>query len=174
MSDVSTPVVSRRLSVPVALTALAIAGFAPGAAEAASCEDENISIKKENLSKARAATRCLINNERTARGLSKLIKHDKLTTAAQRHSDDMVKRRFFDHVNPDGKTEADRVRDPGYNWRFVGENIAIDSSPLTVVKRWMDSPGHRSNILNRHYKDFGLGLAKGNSGGYFTNVFGAR
>ncbi|MFG3343473.1 CAP domain-containing protein [Streptomyces sp. NPDC048018] len=116
----------------------------------------------------------LVNAERAKAGCGALTANATLTRAAQGHSDDMAARDFFDHTNPDGADPGDRVSAAGYPWSTYGENIAMgQSSAEQVMESWMNSPGHRANILNCNFKEIGVGIH--NSGGpYWTQVFGAR
>ncbi|MFE2234353.1 sigma-70 family RNA polymerase sigma factor [Streptomyces sp. NPDC059442] len=116
----------------------------------------------------------LVNAERAKAGCSPLTANSQLTRAAQAHSDDMAARDFFDHTNPDGKGPGDRVTATGYPWSTYGENIAMgQSSAEQVMESWMNSPGHRANILNCSFKEIGIGIHD-EGGPYWTQVFGAR
>lgn len=114
------------------------------------------------------------NVARAAHGLGPLTADRRLAAAAQAHNDDMVRRGFFAHESPDGATVADRVRAAGYAYGVVAENIAAGQRTADeVVQGWMDSPGHRANILNRDVREIGVGYTEG--GGYgtsWTQVFG--
>ncbi|WP_173861704.1 CAP domain-containing protein, partial [Streptomyces aureus] len=91
----------------------------------------------------------LVNAERAKAGCGPLSANATLTRAAQGHSEDMAARDFFDHTNPDGAGPGERVTAAGYPWSTYGENIAMgQSSPEQVMESWMNSPGHRANILN--------------------------
>ncbi len=80
--------------------------------------------------------------------------------AAQNHAVDMAQYRYFDHRGRDGSQPSDRVRSQGYQFSFVGENIAAGSaSPIQTVQQWMNSPGHRRNILNPNYTEIGFGYS---------------
>ncbi|MEU6878804.1 CAP domain-containing protein [Streptomyces sp. NPDC046712] len=116
----------------------------------------------------------LVNAERAKAGCGPLTANSQLTRAAQAHSDDMAARDFFDHTNPDGAGPGERVTATGYPWSTYGENIAMgQSSAEQVMESWMNSPGHRANILNCSFKEIGVGIH--NQGGpYWTQVFGAR
>ncbi|WP_329417636.1 CAP domain-containing protein [Streptomyces sp. NBC_01268] len=116
----------------------------------------------------------LVNAERAKAGCGPLTANATLTRAAQGHSDDMAARDFFDHTNPDGAGPGDRVTAAGYPWSTYGENIAMgQSSPEQVMESWMNSPGHRANILNCDFKEIGVGIHDA-GGPYWTQVFGAR
>jgi uncharacterized protein YkwD len=86
----------------------------------------------------------------------------------------MVRRGFFAHENPDGKQVWDRAVAAGYAYRKVAENIAAGQRTAEeVVRGWMESPGHRANILDRDLTQIGVGRAEGGSYDvYWTQVFG--
>ncbi|MEV7342011.1 CAP domain-containing protein [Streptomyces sp. NPDC093544] len=117
----------------------------------------------------------LTNAERAAAGLRPLSVDPLLTNAAQAHSDDMVARAFYSHVSPDGTQPWDRAAAAGSTRRTIGENIACGQrSPAEVVLGWMNSPGHRANILKPAFTHIGIGLAGGGKmGTYWTQLFGA-
>lgn len=117
----------------------------------------------------------IVNQERSRAGLSPLRIHSQLNAAAQAHSDDMVRNNFMGHTGSDGSSMGDRIRRNGYNFRTAGENVAAgQSSPQDVMRSWMNSPGHRQNILNPNFRDIGVGCAHGGSYGiYWTQKFGA-
>jgi stress response protein SCP2 len=114
------------------------------------------------------------NVERARHGLPALTVDARLAAAAQAHSDDMVRRDFFSHGNPDGHQVWDRALAQGYQYRKVAENIAAGQrSAAEVVQGWMDSPGHRANILDGELTQIGVGHALGGSyGTTWTQVFG--
>ncbi len=132
-----------------------------------------------------AATLCLINNERTARGMVALTPDPKLAAAAKAFAASMVKERFFSHTGVDGSTLTSRVKKTGYmtgKWT-VGENLAWGSgelaTPNAIVAAWMDSPGHRANILTPGFRHIGLALEMGtpngeDEGATYVNEFGAN
>lgn len=89
-----------------------------------------------------------------------------LEIAAQRHSEDMALRGYVDHVSPDGVNPTTRLAEVGYSWSRYGENIAAGhDSPASVVEGWMNSPGHRANILNCDFREIGVGYAEATEGG---------
>lgn len=117
----------------------------------------------------------LVNKQRAAAGCGALTEDAQLTDAAQRHSDDMAARNFFEHTNPDGVGPGQRVTDAGYRWSAYGENIARgQQTPQSVMESWMNSPGHRANILNCSFKNIGVGIHKGSGGPWWTQDFGAK
>lgn len=117
----------------------------------------------------------LINKERTNRNIPILLVDDKLNNAAQKHTDYMIKNNKLTHNQP-GNELAKRISAEGYNWRAIAENIAQGyPTPETVVKGWMQSQGHRDNILNPRYKDVGFGYGKDdNNYWWWTTVFAAK
>lgn len=117
----------------------------------------------------------LVNEERGAAGCGPLKEDTQLTDAAQRHSEDMAARDYFEHTNPDGADPGQRVTDAGYRWSTYGENIARgQQTAASVMESWMNSPGHRANILNCAFKDIGIGIHKGPGGPWWTQDFGAK
>ncbi|MFF5477612.1 sigma-70 family RNA polymerase sigma factor [Streptomyces sp. NPDC012935] len=117
----------------------------------------------------------LVNKERSAAGCGPLSQDSQLNQAALRHSEDMDARDFFDHTNPDGADPGQRVTAAGYTWSTYGENIAQgQQTPEAVMESWMNSPGHRANILNCSFKDIGVGIHKASGGPWWTQVFGAK
>lgn len=102
----------------------------------------------------------LTNIERANAGLPPLHESLELSEAAQGHSQAMSQDNFFDHQNPaTGSEPADRISAAGYaDWRQVAENIASGSAtPAKVVEQWMNSAGHRANILNSAIREIGVG-----------------
>lgn len=117
----------------------------------------------------------LVNMERARAGCAPLTLDSRLTAAAQNHSEDMAVNNYFDHTSPDGTTAAQRVTRAGYNWSATGENIAAGyATPAQVMAGWMQSQGHRANILNCAYTHLGVGHyyeAGDIYGHYWTQVF---
>lgn len=114
------------------------------------------------------------NAERVAHRLRPLTVDARLCTAAQAHTDDMIRRGFFAHENPDGKQVWDRAVAAGYLYRKVAENIAAGQRTADeVVRGWMNSPGHRVNILDGELTQIGVVQALGGEYGVsWTQVFG--
>lgn len=114
----------------------------------------------------------LVNAERTKAGCRALTVDDKLTTAAQRHSEDQAAHRKMSHTGSDGSDAGDRLARVGYSWRAYGENVAWNQpTPAAVMDAWMNSSGHRANILNCTFTEIGVGVAR-SDGPYWTQVFG--
>ena len=174
----------------VLLTALFLATFAavgisavkPKVADAAStirtCTGSKITLKNNEKRMLD-----LHNRKRHNQGLPRLCVHPKLQKAARAHSSDMVRRDYFSHYTK-GRNEGPcaRIRRYGYRWRLCGENIAWGSgskgSPRSRFQAWMNSPGHRANILKKGFREVGVGAAKGSFNGYrgtmWTVDFGDR
>lgn len=121
----------------------------------------------------------LTNAIRAEAGLPALRFDPALSAAADKHSRDMAEKNYFSHTQPDGDTLGDRVRDEGYNYGRAGENIAAGyRTPEDVVEGWMNSSGHRANILNANFEEIGVGY-HGDAGAdtythYWTQVFGTE
>ncbi|MFJ3306349.1 sigma-70 family RNA polymerase sigma factor [Streptomyces sp. NPDC086549] len=117
----------------------------------------------------------LVNKERASAGCGPVTDNAQLRDAAQKHSDDMAARNFFDHTNPDGDGPGERITAAGYRWSTFGENIAKgQQSPESVMDSWMNSPGHRANILNCSFKELGVGVHNGSGGPWWTQDFGTK
>ncbi|MBL1108920.1 TerD family protein [Streptomyces sp. 5-8] len=126
------------------------------------------------LTRTAAEVLALTNTERGRAGLPPLAADPLLTAAAQAHSADMVARDFYAHTAPDGSEPWDRAAAAGARRRTIGENIACGQrSAAEVVTDWMNSPGHRANILKRDFTHLGVGFAGGGRAGtYWTQLFG--
>jgi uncharacterized protein YkwD len=116
----------------------------------------------------------LVNAERARAGCGALATSSALQTAAQGHSADMAANDYFSHTSQDGRTFSDRIRAAGYTGGAIAENIAAGQATASaVMTSWMNSPGHRANILNCAYRYLGVGYAKGGTyGTYWTQDFG--
>ncbi|WP_436850383.1 CAP domain-containing protein, partial [Streptomyces massasporeus] len=116
----------------------------------------------------------LVNKERAAAGCSSVTANDRLTRAADDYSDVMASSGVMSHTGPDGSTMTTRVEAAGYQWSTLGENIARgQADAASVMKSWMNSPGHRANILNCSFKELGVGVHFGDGGPWWTQNFGA-
>jgi uncharacterized protein YkwD len=115
----------------------------------------------------------LTNRERDAMGLPALRCHDGLTFVAIGHSEDMAERGFFDHINPDGEQPWDRMNGAGVTgWKAAGENIAAGyPTAAAVTDGWMNSPGHRANIMNPEFNCVGVGVYEHQGRLYWTQLF---
>lgn len=159
-----------RALLVIALTALASA-LPASPAFAKPCKYQHITPTEENVAQARYAVRCLLNKERRRRDRKALRASGTLRDAAQRYAENMVRNDFFGHVTPGGRTLLDRIVDVADSYventrRFVlGENVAWGAgdraTPRETVIAWMQSPGHKANILNRRFRHIGVGIAEG-------------
>ncbi|MEV0440571.1 CAP domain-containing protein [Streptomyces spectabilis] len=131
-------------------------------------------LTPQGLARCTAEVLALTNGHRAAAGLRPLAPDPRLTAAAQAHSADMIARAFYAHTAPDGSEPWHRAAAAGSSHRAVGENIACGQrSPAEVVDGWMNSPGHRANILKPTFTHLGVGFAGGGSAGtYWTQLFG--
>ena len=110
----------------------------------------------------RAQMLAQVNEVRRKAGAPPLELDPVLQKAAQAHAQDMLARGYFAHKSPSGTTVRERSRQAGYDWRTIGENIAEGQTSVDeVMKTWMESPGHRKNILEPRFKDLGIGLLTG-------------
>lgn len=122
----------------------------------------------------------LVNEERTEAGLDSLAIDSQLDQAANLHTDEMVQADRMSHQLPGEAGLGDRVSDTGYDWRALGENVAAgQQTPEAVVDAWMNSSGHRDNILNPNFTSLGVGYEdasdniSGDTDVYWTQVFAA-
>ena len=115
----------------------------------------------------------MVNQVRAENGLAALAWDDGLAALARAHSEDMIKRGFFDHVNPDGLGPDGRADAAGISYYMISENISAgDASPEVIMDGWMNSPGHRGNILDPEATRLGVGVVLGGElGVYWTQCF---
>ncbi|MFE7110544.1 CAP domain-containing protein [Streptomyces sp. NPDC057575] len=119
-----------------------------------------------------SAVLALVNQERARVGCSPLTASSSLASLAQDFSEDMAARGFFDHTDPDGRTPWDRASKAGVQG-LAAENIARgQATAQAVMDSWMNSPGHRANILNCDYRTLGVGVHYGSGGPWWTQDFG--
>lgn len=119
----------------------------------------NVSAMLEATNKARA-------------GKSPLTINDELTRAAQNKADDMVKRGYFAHTTPYGKSPWEWVKEAGYDYENAGENLAVNfDTAQGVVKGWINSPSHNKNLMSDTYTEVGIGIAVGEYDGTKKAVY---
>jgi uncharacterized protein YkwD len=159
----------------------------PKATVAQECANVDLEATSENVREIRAAILCLHNQIRAEHHLPALRENKRLRKAALGHSRDMVKNTFFEHTTPDGVTMVDRILRARYvreddGW-MLGENLAWGTgsygTPRGALAAWMDSPGHRANILKRSFREMGVGVVLGvpvsdAAGTTYTVDFGVR
>jgi uncharacterized protein YkwD len=175
----------RRISLLIAVAAT----LAPAsAAEARACRNADAHPSSITVRQARAATVCLLNVERRKRGLRPLRQNAGLALAGQRHVADMVRRRYFAHASLLGTTFDVRIRRTGYlrgtAHASLGENLAWGggrrATARRIVRSWMQSPGHRANVLQPKFREVGIGVirklpvAAAGRGATYAAEFGAR
>ncbi|MFI8105926.1 CAP domain-containing protein [Streptomyces sp. NPDC086023] len=115
----------------------------------------------------------LVNSERAAAGCPALKTDPALSKAAQAYSNTLAATGVLSHTGPDGSQPADRVGAAGYAWSRTGENIATGQpDAAAVMDSWMNSPGHRENILNCAFTEIGVGVTTTGGGPWWTQVFG--
>lgn len=117
----------------------------------------------------------LVNGYRSAAGLVPLVIDSRLTSAAQRHANDMANRRVMTHTGSDGSNAGQRIALYGYGATMWAENVAAGyATPVDAVNAWMNSSGHRANILNPQLVNIGVAAATGSNGvTYWAMVFAA-
>jgi len=118
----------------------------------------------------------LVNIERANNGLPALAMNSDVRAVARAHSEDMAANNYFSHTNLDDESPFDRLDKAGVPWRTAGENIGYNSGyadPAAVaVDSWMNSDGHRANILTEAFTHAGMGVGRAPDGAYyFTQVF---
>ena len=115
----------------------------------------------------------LVNKERAKYGLSALKSNASLANVATIKSQDMIDKNYFDHTSPTYGSPFDMMKQFGISYKTAGENIAMgQKTPTEVVNAWMNSPGHRANILNENFTQIGVGVAKNSKGQlYWTQMF---
>ena len=112
----------------------------------------------------------LVNEQRVQNGLNPLTENWELSRVARYKSQDMVDNRYFSHTSPTYGSPFQMIRNFGISFRSVGENIAYGQrTPQAVVTAWMNSSGHRANILNSSYTQIGVGYVA--DGNYWTQMF---
>ena len=174
--------------IVLALAAGGLLAAPPALAEQA-CPAANATPANASKHEILRATLCKLNCERVHAGMRRLKLNRKLSRAARRHARDMARRNYFSHDTLGGGTFVDRIRREGYlngaqSW-LVGENLAWGSHrysrPSVIMRMWMNSPGHRANILNASFREIGLGIAYdapvangGKPAGTYATEFGAR
>jgi uncharacterized protein YkwD len=167
----TTAVLARPLLAAVStLIALSIAPSAAKAAQAERCPGSlDLPSSPSELDGAADAVACLVNAERTSRGLKPLRRDGALAAAARRHAGDMAREHYFAHVSPAGERVRDRINAAGYatngdGWR-VGENLGWGTgsraTPNALVDAWLASAPHRRIMLEDAYKELGAGVALG-------------
>lgn len=157
---------TRRISVALAALAVAALPLTTGVGSAAAA-----SSSTSTTAEVRAAVVKLTNEARAAKGCTVALKvSGRITTAAQGHASDMAAQNYFSHTSKDGRTWDTRIRNAGWK-KPAGENIAYGfEAANSVMKGWMNSPGHKRNILNCKFNYIGIGYSA--DGQYWVQNFG--
>ncbi len=178
------------LLVPPALLAVALAAAIPASARSSACTRfGGTGAQKLSRIQAQRSIGCLLNRARRRHGARRLRANGRLERAARGHTEYMRRHHCFSHECPGEPSFLARLKRVHYllgglrRWK-VAENIGWGggphSTPKAIVRAWMHSAGHRANILDRDYRQLGIGFApgsprgKGHSGGTFTTDFGLR
>jgi uncharacterized protein YkwD len=141
-----------------------------GIGAGAACANPTLAPAPASIAAINTATLCLLNGERADHGLAPLAANARLAAAATAYAQDLVAGSYFSHTGRNGSTVYDRVNAAGYippgaGWA-LGENLAWGtgalSTPGSIMQAWMNSPGHRENILNPDFREIGVGIALGN------------
>lgn len=132
-------------------------------------------LSPANITEASAITSAtvisLANSARKEGGLTELTGNSLLAKAAQSKADDMLAKQYFSHNTPSGETPWTFIKAAGYSYITAGENLAIDFTEAESIQTaWMNSPGHRANIMNKSFQEIGIGIAKGMYNGHQTTI----
>ncbi len=106
----------------------------------------------------------LLNRDRAANGLPALKANSQLTLLARNYAQDMINRGFFSHYNPEGQSPFDRMKQAGISYKYAGENLAVNTSVASAEVAFMESSGHRANILSPNFTEVGIGVARNAKG----------
>ncbi|WOD38598.1 CAP domain-containing protein [Nodosilinea sp. E11] len=161
---------------PAILLAALAAGLLPGtlapvAVAQAPTQAPTVLIAQTNGAIAQELLQ-LVNAERRRVNAPPLVLNDRLTSAAQRHAQDMATSGRMSHTGSDGSTMRSRIDATQYRWANIGENVAMGQPNATaVMTAWMNSPGHRQNILNPAFTELGIGYATAAGRPYWVQVF---
>ncbi|MBJ7347813.1 MAG: hypothetical protein JHC87_04480 [Thermoleophilaceae bacterium] len=154
------------------LTLTMLAGafvFALSPASAFACANEDIEpVTAEEITAAEFATHCLINQIRVDNGLRRVRWNTRLRRSSAWQANDMLEYGYFGHERTDGPDFERRILRFGYarrsNGYSLGENIAWstapEGTPSSMIESWMDSPGHRENILRKVFRDEGISILR--------------
>ena len=135
---------------------------------------QNLNIPELGVVKsAEEQVAVLVNQERSKYGLKPLKLNWELSRVARYKSQDMIDKNYFSHTSPTYGSPFTMMKNFGISYRAAGENIAAgQKTPQEVMNAWMNSEGHRKNILSSQYTEIGVGYAKGGTNGhYWTQMF---
>jgi len=177
----------RRWLPPPAIAIVVALGIAAPAAQAANCPGADLLPSVVTVTTVKAATLCVLNDERAGRGIAPLGSDAVLERAAKAYSATMIRQGFFAHVSPAGQQLEQRLAPyvSGAQTWDIGENLAWGeeslATPRAIVGGWMRSATHRANILNASFSEIGIGIVNGSPAGSdylrsatYTTEFGTR
>jgi uncharacterized protein YkwD len=163
--------VGSRGVISLAVTAVALLGAvvlprvdAALGEDAGGCPHSGDPPHRTGVAATRDSILCLLNRERAKHGLPALRRNAVLEATAQRYSEDMDRLHFFAHEAPNGSDPGERMRAAGYpvSTSLVGENLywgaAQHAPPARAMRGWMESPGHRANVLRPQFTEVGVGV----------------
>ncbi len=162
----------RSTAIACVIAALAVCGLGTGVASAKSSSSAGacrgayvVPVDAASLKTASSAVLCLVNKERAARGVGRVRAAGPLASASTAHSADMVANKYVSHMSRNGDDVYARVTRAGYNWRAAGEAIiwgaGNNAMPFKLVSMLFRSPVHRPIMLDRNYRELGVGLVLG-------------
>jgi uncharacterized protein YkwD len=153
----------------IALLVYCVPGAGPASAAESGCARAAELADATTLKRASRSVLCLVNGERARRGIAPLRASRLLARSARAHSRDMVARQYFSHVTPNGMNPRQRIRRSGYMYKSIscmlgetiGWGIERDGTPAELVRAFMESTSHHDVLLDRRYRDIGVGLVLG-------------
>ncbi|MCC0784772.1 sporulation protein [Clostridioides sp. ES-S-0108-01] len=136
-------------------------------------DNNNSGSTSENFSAYQKEVVDLVNIERSKAGLNPLTLDSSISNVATKKSQDMIDNNYFSHNSPTYGSPFDMLKKFGISYKTAGENIAMgQKTPKEVVNAWMNSEGHRKNIMNPNFSKIGVGVAQKNGGSiYWTQIF---
>ena len=173
-----------RTPIVAAFAAVAALALMPAGASAypRHCHHTGADPNHTSMHKVQTATLCLLNRQRRIHGIHRVSENHRLDRASMAYAREMAARNFFEHGDFVGRIRRSNYLAGAGAWT-VGENIAWGggslATPRAIVNMWMHSPGHRANILNAHFHNIGIGIARGTpapgvGGATYATDFGAR
>ncbi|MDR7866113.1 MAG: CAP domain-containing protein [Sporomusaceae bacterium] len=152
----------KRLMRVVLLCLLAAAvAMAPGGAAEGASHGQALTADEEQAVE-------LLNADRSAQGLPPLRVNLTVAALAREYAQDMIDRRYFSHVSPEGETFTDRLARYGVAFRSAGENLGMHGSVAAAERMLMNSPAHRANILGKDFAEVGIGVRTAADGSVFV------
>ncbi|WP_103900203.1 CAP domain-containing protein [Clostridioides difficile] len=136
-------------------------------------DNNNSGSTSESFSAYQKEVVDLVNIERAKAGLNPLTLDSSISNVATKKSQDMIDNNYFSHNSPTYGSPFDMLKKFGISYKTAGENIAIgQKTPKEVVNAWMNSEGHRKNIMNPNFSKIGVGVAQKSGGSiYWTQIF---